>query len=207
MDETGLAMRWQPLKLGDGVTRGSVYFVLYFCICLEFFHSTVFPNILFFSPKWHLVISCPVPPTIHLQRSQSPAPWPETLMPSDVLMGKMAHLSCGQKGIGLEMLLLWDSPLPTFPTYTRQAPGARGADFSQELTGPHKKQSHRLNTFISLIPVSPYLWLPAIPSSHVGLSLSQREEVWVSGFGIPSLEIGSSHLATALCFLTQAYWL
>ena len=175
MDETGLSRRWPPLKLGDGVTRGSVYFVLYFCICLEFFHSTIFPNISFFSPKWHLVISGPVPPTIHLQRSQSPAPWPETLMPSNVLMGKMAHLSCGQKGIGLEMLLLWDSPLPTFPTYTRQAPGARGADFSQQLTGPHKKQSHSLNTFISLIPVSPYDCLPLLPPTWGSLCLRGRK--------------------------------
>ena len=37
MDETTLAVSWQPLKLDNWVHKGSFYFVLYFCMCLDLF--------------------------------------------------------------------------------------------------------------------------------------------------------------------------
>lgn len=82
------------------------------------FHSKVFPEILFSIRSD--ILSCLVLSLLQytFKDHRGPAPWPESLMLSDILMSKIAHLFCGQKGTGLEMLLLWDSP-PFQPTQDR----------------------------------------------------------------------------------------
>lgn len=161
-DETGLAQSWQPLKLGDWVPGGSFYFVLYFCVRLEFFVLKVFLKYSFSVQSDILSSFVPAPPTMCLQRSQRASAMPRDIK-ADVLITKMPPS------------LLWSerhwvrhplspSPLPSCPAYTRQLPGASGVDFSQELTGPHEKQTHSLNPFVSLIPGPPHLWWPTIAS-------------------------------------------